>query len=74
MKEAWTLEVILADSLKWAVTAALHYEEIKSHPEGILNLRKYVDNYDWSGLEFPLSIKGISKFEKNNDVPFTYQA
>ena len=33
-----------------------------------LNLRKYVDNYDWSGLKFPLSIKEISEFEKKNDV------
>ena len=51
---------------KWAVIAALHYVDIKSHPEHISNLRKYVDNYDWS--KFPLSVKGISEFEKKNDV------
>ena len=53
---------------EWSDTAGLHYMDIKSNPECISNLRKYVDNYDWSGLEFPLSIKGISKFEKQNDV------
>ena len=42
--------------------------DIKSHPECLLNLRKYVNNYDWSGLEFPLSIKEISKFEKKNNT------
>ena len=27
-----------------------------------------MDNYDWSGLEFPVSIKDIGKFETNNNV------
>ena len=30
--------------------------------------RETVNNYNWSGLEFPLSIKGINAFEKKNDV------
>ena len=50
----------------WAVIAALHYVDIKSDPERISNLRKYVDNYNWS--KFPLSVKGIREFEKKNDV------
>ena len=53
---------------KWAVIAALHYVDIKSHPEQISNLRWLENNYDWSGFEFPLSIKGISEFEKKKDV------
>ena len=32
------------------------------------NLRKFVDNYDWSGLEFPVSIKDIGVFETKNNV------
>ena len=39
--------------------------DIKSHPERISNLRRFED---WGGLEFPLFIKRISKFEKKNDV------
>ena len=39
------------------VIAALHYVDIKSHPERISNLRRFEDNYDWSGLEFNLSVK-----------------
>ena len=27
-----------------------------------------MDNYDWSGLEFPVSIKGIGKFETRNNI------
>ena len=29
---------------------------------------KFMDNYDWSGLEFPVSIKDIGKFETRNDI------
>ena len=32
------------------------------------NLRKFTDNYDWSGLEFPVSIKDIGKFETRNNI------
>ena len=42
--------------------------DIKSHPERISNPRRFEDNYDWGGLEFPLSIKGTSKSEKKNYV------
>ena len=54
------------ECFKWAVTA--HYVDIRSHPERISNLVRFEDTYDRSGLEFPLSIKGISKFEKRNDL------
>ena len=30
------------------------------------NLRKFIDNYDWSG--FPVSIKDISVFETKNNI------
>ena len=56
------------ECFKWAVIAALHYADIRFHPERILNLRKFEDNYDWSGLEFTLSIKGISEFVKKTDI------
>ena len=31
-------------------------------------VRKFMDNYDWSGLEFPVSIKDIGKFETRNNI------
>ena len=51
---------------KLAVNEALHHEEIKHHPERISLLRPYENQYSWKGLEFPVSIKKIYKFEKNN--------
>ena len=29
--------------------------DIDSHPERVSNRREFADNYDWSGLEFPVS-------------------
>ena len=54
------------ECFKWAVIAALHHEEIKHNPERISLLKSYENQYDWKGLEFPVSIKKIDKFEKNN--------
>ena len=53
---------------KWAVIAALRWTDIKSHPERISNLREFSSDYDWSGLNFPVSIKDINIFEMNNDI------
>ena len=27
-----------------------------------------MDNYDWSGIEFPVSVKDIGKFETRNNI------
>ena len=37
-------------------------------PQRVSNLRKFMDNYNWSGLEFPVSIKDIGKFEISNNI------
>ena len=34
----------------------------------ISNLRKFMDNYDWSWLEFPVSNEDIGKFETRNNI------
>ena len=46
--------------MKWA--------DIKCYPECVLNLRKFTDNYNWSGLEFPVEtkVKDIREFENAN--------
>ena len=54
------------ECFKWSVIAA---EKVgKKDPQRVSNLRKLTDNYDWSGLEFPVSIKGIGKFENRNNI------
>ena len=54
------------ECFKWTVIGALYHEEIKHHPERISLLWAYENQYNWKGLEFPVSIKKIDKFEKNN--------
>ena len=42
--------------------------DIDSHPERMSNLREFAKNYDWSGLEFPVSLKQIGMFEAKNNI------
>ena len=54
------------ECFKWLVIAA---ENIgMKDPQRVSNLRKFTDNYDWSGLEFSVSIKDIGKFETRNNI------
>ena len=45
-----------------------NFNEIGRNPQCTLNLTKFSDNYDWSGLKFPIAIKDINVFEMNNDI------
>ena len=54
------------ECFKWAVIAAENVG--MKDPQRVSNLRKFLDNYDWSGLEFPVSIKDISVFEIKNNI------
>ena len=57
-----------SECFKWALIAADRWADIGSYPQRISNLRKFVNNYDSSGLEFPVLLKEIRKFEINNDI------
>ena len=56
------------ECFKWATIAALHHEEIKKdiNEYRISKLRSYENQYNWEGLEFPVSIKNNDQFQKNN--------
>ncbi|XP_057316769.1 uncharacterized protein LOC130657785 [Hydractinia symbiolongicarpus] len=54
------------ECFKWSVIAALHHEKIGIDVQRISKLQQYADQYNWEGLEFPLDIKKIIKFENNN--------
>ena len=51
---------------KWSVIVAENTG--MQDPQHISNLRKFMDNYNWSGLEFPVSIKDIGKFGTRNNI------
>ena len=54
------------ECFKWSVIAVENAG--MKDPQRVSNLRKFMDNYDWSGLEFPVSIKDIGKFETRNNI------
>ena len=54
------------ECFKWSVITAENVG-IKD-PQRVSNLPKFTDNYDWSGLEFSVSIKDIGKFETRNNI------
>ena len=54
------------ECFKWAVITAENVG--MKDPQCVSNLRKFANNYDWSGLKFPVSIKDISVFEIKNNI------
>ena len=60
------------ECFKWSVIAVENAG--MKDPQRVSNLRKFMDNYDWSGLEFPVSIKDIGKFETRNNISVNISA
>ena len=54
------------ECFKWVVIAAANVG--MKDPQRVSNLRKFTDNYTWSGLKFPVSNENIKDFEMNNDI------
>ena len=51
---------------QYSITVALNHQKIGNNPERILNIKPFIDNYNWKGIDFPAGVKGWEKFEKNN--------
>ena len=56
------------ECFKWAVIAAIKWEEVGNNPERVSKLRRYEEEFDWSDIEFPVSFRDINKFERNNEI------
>ena len=52
--------------LQYGITAALHHKNITHHPERIINISPFINNYNWKDIEFPSNSKDWKKFEQNN--------
>ena len=51
---------------QYSITVALNHQKIESHPERIYNIERFIDQYNWEGIEFPAGIKDWKGFERNN--------
>ena len=56
------------ECFKCAVIAATKWEEIDRDHQGISKLRRYENDFDWDGTEFPVSFKDIKRFESRNEI------
>ena len=54
------------NDFKNALSDALNYQNIETHPERISKLKPYINKYNWEGIEFPAGPKDWKKFEQNN--------
>ena len=55
------------ECFKWAVTRALH-PNVKNPQRIDKALRERASNFNWNGIEFPVSLASINKFEKQNET------
>ena len=56
------------ECFKWAVISAMKWKDIDNHPERISKLRRYEDDFDWTGIKFPASFRDIKRFESRNEI------
>ena len=49
-----------------SITVALNHQNIEIYPERISNIKSFIDQYNWEGIEFPAGIKDWKRFERNN--------
>ena len=53
---------------QYTLTFALNYQNIKSHPERVSNLKPFINQYAWKKIDFPSPLKDWKKFELNNKM------
>ena len=51
---------------QYTLTVALNHQQIKNHPERISNLKPFIDQYNWKGINFPSQKEDWKEFESNN--------
>ena len=47
---------------------SIESSKIENHPERISNIKPFIDQYNWKGIDFPAGIKDWKKFEQNNNT------
>ena len=47
---------MIEEGFSYAVTVALNYGEIKSHPERVSNIKAFMNKYKCKGINYPSKI------------------
>ena len=53
---------------QYAVTLALNLDRINKNSERISKIKPFIDQYNWSDIDFPSTSKDWRKFELNNEI------
>ena len=53
---------------QYAVTLALYLDRINKHPQRVSKIKHFIDQYNWSDIDFPSTSKDWKKFELNNEI------
>ena len=56
------------ECFKWAVITAMRWEEIDRDHQRISKLKRFENNFDWTGVGFPVSFMTIGRFESQNQI------
>ena len=56
------------ECFKWAVIAAMRWEEIDRDHQRITKLKRFKADFDWTGIKFPASFRNIKRFESRNEI------
>ena len=56
------------ECFQYSITVALNHQNIENHPERISNIKRFIDQYNWGGKDFPARIKDCEKFENNKII------
>ena len=51
---------------QYSITVALNHQNIEHHPERISDIKPFINQYHWKGIDFPAGIKHWRKFERTN--------
>ena len=51
---------------QYSITVALNHQNIENYPKRISNIKPFIDQYNWEGIDFLSGIKDWKKFERNN--------
>ena len=52
---------------QYAITVALNHQNIGNSPERISNIKPFINQYNWEGIEFPAHHKEDREKLKKND-------
>ena len=52
--------------VQYSITVALNHQNTESYLERISNIKPFINQFNWEGIDFPAGIKDWKNFERNN--------